>query len=135
MKTRTLTAFVLLILVFSSCSNQRKEGDWDDNILLSRKTATFSANGDSITITTGGIGWWLSNISINDKFISIENELQNQTNNYFKIQTDSCLIERKDKKTLFIRLNKNKYNRERKLQISLQAGDYFDGITVTQKAP
>ena len=135
MKTRTLSAFVFLIVVFCSCSNQRKEGDWDDNILLSRKTATFSANGDSIIITSGETWWWVNFISINDKFMPIENELQNQSTNYFKVQTDSCLIERKDQKTLFIRLNKNKYNRERKLQISLQAGDYFDGITVTQKAP
>lgn len=133
MKTRALSAFVLLILVCCSCSNQRKDGDWDDNIFLSAKTATFSANGDSTTITTLGTGWWFNSVSINDRHIGFD--YIGQSNNYFKIQTDSCLIERKNQKTLFIRLNKNKYKLERKLRISLQAGDYFDGITITQKAP
>lgn len=135
MKKIIATVIVAFVLLQISCTTYRKEGDWDDNILLSKKTATFQANGDSVIITTGGTGWWINCISINDKIMHLEDAIQNQSTNYFKLQTDSCLIERKDQKTLFIRLNRNIYNRERKLLVSLQAGDYFDGITVTQKAP
>jgi hypothetical protein len=42
------------------------------------------------------------------------------------------LIERRDKNTLFIKLEANNTEKERVMNITLEAGDYFDYVTIKQ---
>jgi len=117
------------VFLYSSCD--RRDGDWDDNIKLSTKKAIFSAQGDSITIKTGGSWWWINNITVNNnaKWYSLP-ELADSTQ--YTINLDSIIVERRDNKTLFVKAMKNNLNTQRKIQICLEAGDYFDYVIITQ---
>lgn len=57
------TLFFVFIIALFACS--KKDGDWDDNIKLSTKDVAFSALGDSVTVTTGGAWWWISDVCVN----------------------------------------------------------------------
>ena len=52
----------------------------------------------------------------------------------YSIQMDDIIFERVDKKTIFIKAGENPLERDRIISVSLEAGDYFDGITITQKS-
>ena len=110
----------------------RKDGVWDDNIKLSLKTDEFTANADSIMITTQGSWWWICDITVNDNhFYGFG--INPDSDNY-RIKQDCFIVERRDKHTLFIRLDENPLNISRIITVGLEAGDYFDRVTITQKA-
>ena len=129
---------VNLVIIFAitliSCSkiNQRKDGDWDDNIHLSTKTAEFSASGDSITIKTGGSGWWISDVSVDNTWYYRFTDIDLQADSY-TIKQDCFVVERRDKNTLFIKVTANPNIVKRIITVGLEAGDYFDRVTITQK--
>lgn len=119
------------VMLFS-CIN-RKDGDWDDNIKLSVKIAEFSAEADSIIITTKGTWWWINDIKINQtEFYYFEGV--NLESNHYTIQQDDILVERRNATTLFIKAGANSTGVKRAITVGLEAGDYFDRVRITQAA-
>jgi len=129
-KIMKLTFSVLFIITLFSCS--RKDGDWDDNIKLSKKNIEFSATADSATITTGGSWWWVNNVSVNGKYYYGFTGVTPEADTY-KIQQDCFVVERRNKNTLFIKVDENPESIKRTIIVCLEAGDYFDYVTITQK--
>jgi len=125
---------IFLILVSNlSCSNSDSPiGKWDDNIKLSQKEAQFSADNESIVITTEGKSWWVNGISLNGISINISGIDTSAKN--FVIDETEFRIERKNTTEIHIEMKKNQTSSERVLIIGLEAGDYFDGIKITQLA-
>jgi hypothetical protein len=131
---KKISGFNLLILwitlLLPSCII--KDGNWKDNIKLSVKTVEFQAQADSVIITSKGDWWWICGISVNDNHFygfGIYPDSDNYT-----IKQDCFIVERRDKHTLFIRLDENPLNVSRIVTVELEAGDYFDRVTITQKA-
>ncbi len=128
---KSIILFLCIFLV-SSCSDP-VEGKWDDNIKLSAKNFEFGAKVDSVIITTGGDWWWIDEISIDDSTFSYyNNENVNFKLDSYSIVENSFVIERRDKNTLFIKLEENITGKERVMRIGLQAGNYFDYVTIKQ---
>jgi hypothetical protein len=125
---KKVSLFSLLILsitlILMSC------GGWPDNIKLSTKSAEFSANGDSIIITTKG-GWWLTGITVDDNHFYNFDGIDILADS-FTIKKDCFVFERRDRYTLFIKLEPNSLNTKRIVIIELESGDYFDRVTITQ---
>lgn len=128
------TIILLVVLTFLSCSKKNEQqsiGKWDDNIKLSQKKVEFSNKKSSVKITTKGKWWWIDNLQFNGRDIEFDREKTNLEN--FIIEKTEFKIERKNSQEIYINMNENKTNKDRTLIISLEAGDYFDGIKVTQK--
>lgn len=126
---------IISIFLLSSCSDkERLTGDWDDIIKLSTKNVEFSANTDSITITTKGDWWWINWISIGDSIYTYNNrkDINLESNSY--VIKEYCFIVKRSKNTLFVKLNENNTGIERLMKIGLEAGDYFDGVSIKQAA-
>lgn len=121
---------VVLAFILFSCSE--KEGDWDDNIKLSKKSVEFSAAGDSVTVTTIGNWWWVTDVSLNGTYFYGFQEITGEAETY-KIEQNGFVVERRNKNTLFIKLDENTGNTKRVMVVGLQAGNYFDRVTITQK--
>lgn len=123
-----------LAIISSNCADKMtKEGDWDDCIKLSTKSVEFNSFKDSVFIKTGGTGWWVTDVSVNEQyFYNFENI--NLTANYFFIKQDCFTVERRDKNTLFIKVEENPLSTKRIITVGLEAGDYFDRVTITQKS-
>ncbi len=125
---------VILNLILISCSEKEDKqiiGKWEDNIKLSEKQVKFSNQKDSVKITTEGKNWWFNSIEFNNKQINFNRDDYGLKN--FIIENSDFRIERKNSQEIYILINKNKTNKKRILLITLQAGDYFDRIEVTQK--
>jgi hypothetical protein len=129
---RTLSLNLLIISFFTLCSCIDYIGKWDDNIHLSAKTAEFSASGDSVIIKTGGSSWWISDISVDTVCFYGFKDVNLLSDNY-SIKQDCFVVERRDKNTLFIKAEANPLNVKRIITVGLEAGDYFDRVTITQK--
>jgi hypothetical protein len=126
-----LTLFFISFIALFSC--ERKEGDWDDNIKLSIKAVEFSAFGDSVTVTTGGSWWWISNVSVDGDYFYDFRDIDLEADSYL-IEHDCFVVERRDKHTLFIKVEENPLNVQRIIRVELEAGDYFDRVIITQKS-
>jgi hypothetical protein len=125
-KASNFILFVLSItLILSSC------GGWRDNIKLSTKSAEFSAKGDSILITTKGDSWWLSNITVDNKIFDKFDGIDVLSDSYI-VKQDCFIFQRRDGNTLFIKLEPNLLSVKRTVIFELEAGDYFDRVTITQ---
>jgi hypothetical protein len=124
------TTYILSILFINLCLSSC--GLWKDNIKLSTRSAVFNGNGDSILITTKGGGWWISSISVDDKNYAHFPGVDILSDNYV-IKEDCFVFERREKYTLFIKLDENPLNVNRIVIVVLQAGDYHDGVKITQK--
>lgn len=108
-------------------------GKWDDNIHLSIKSAGFNAAGDSLIIKTEGTSWWLSEISV-DTTDYYDFRGMDLLQDKYSFKRDCIFVERRDKKTLFIRADANPLKVKRTIIIGFEAGDYFDRVTITQKS-
>jgi len=115
------------IILMTSCNEPI--GKWNDIIKLSAKNIEFEAKADSVIITTEGDWWWITKISLAD---SIYKESINTAADFYIITENSFVIERRDKNTLSIKLNENTTGKKRTMVIGLEAGDYFDSITINQ---
>ena len=115
-----------------SCSDEL-EGDWDDNIKLSQKAVEFSAEPNSIIITTEGESWWIGGISIN-RTSNFDLSGIDIISKNFVIEEVEFRIERKDATEIHIEISENLTGAERVFYFDLQAGNYFDGIQITQSA-
>jgi hypothetical protein len=51
----------------------------------------------------------------------------------YKIKQSCFEVERRDKNTLFIKVDENPNSAKRIVTVGLEAGDYFDRVTITQK--
>jgi hypothetical protein len=118
-------SLILVTQIFSSC------GRWSDIIKLSTKSAEFSSLGDSIIITTKGDWWWLSGIVV-DNMNYHDFDGINILADTYTAKRDCFVFEKRDKNTLFIKLEPNPLNTKRIVVFELEAGDYFDKITITQ---
>jgi len=131
-----LLAFSLIALHSCDLLNDDSEeeliGKWDDIIKLSTKTATLESSEGSVTITTGGTWWWLASISVNDHHYYDFDGVDMESSSY-SIQRDCVTFQRVDEHTIFIKVDENSSGTKRTISVSLQAGDYFDGITLTQE--
>jgi len=121
------------LLILSSCSDKKMDGIWDDNIKLSTKNVELTSRIDSVTITTEGYGWWIGAVSFEDSTYACN------SNKDIMLNLDSCsiikeqfLIQKRNKKTLFVKLNENNTGKDRLMKIAFESGDYFDHVTITQ---
>jgi uncharacterized protein YodC (DUF2158 family) len=127
----SITLMIVSFITIYSCS-EKELGDWDDNIKLSTKAVEFSSLSDSVTIKTGGSGWWVSDVSVNSDWFYGFKDINLEADSY-TIQQDCFVVERRDKNTLFIKVDENPLKVQRVITVGLQAGDYFDRVTITQK--
>lgn len=125
------TLLIAFIITLLSCSD-KKDGDWDDNIKLSARAVEISASSDSVKITTGGSWWWITDVSVNGTWFYGFKDVDIQANSYI-IKQDCFVVERRDQHTLFIKVEENPLNIQRIITVGLEAGDYFDRVTITQK--
>ena len=122
------------IIILSSCSNKEEIiGKWDDNIKLSTKNVELTSKTDSVTITTEGDWWWIDAISFEDSTYSYYGrEDINLESDSYSIIEEQFLVERRDKNTLFVKINENNIEKERVMNITFEAGDYFDYVNIKQ---
>jgi hypothetical protein len=130
----TAIALLLGIFVVIACSDKEDPiGDWDDNIKLSTKHVDFKFETDSILIATEGACWWVEGISFEDSVFQYYNreDIDLESDSYI-ISEEDFLVERRNKNTLFIKLEENDTRKIRVIKITLQAGNYFDVVTIKQ---
>jgi len=123
---------IITVFILYSCSN-KKDGDWNDSIKLSAKSVEFNSSSDSVIIKTGGSCWWITDISVNNMYYYVFTDVNLQADSY-SIKHDCYVIERWNKNTLFIKVNENPLNVKRIITVGLEAGDYFDRVSITQKS-
>jgi len=122
----------LTLLIICSCTDE-KEGDWDDNIKLSQKEFKFDAAENIALIMTQGDFWWISELFFRDGQSFDISDIDTKAKNFIITESDFTL-ERKNGKEIVITLLENNTNDERIFTVGLQAGNYFDGITIIQSA-
>ena len=129
-----LVLLISLLFISTACSvnNDSPVGFSEDIIKLSQKEASFSSSGDSIVITTEGETWWVENISLDGTSFDLQEV--NTLNGNFEINAEDFVIERKNATEIHISMTPNSTQTDRVLRISLEDGNYFDGITITQAA-
>lgn len=127
--------YIILILIATlnfSCSDS-KDGDWDDNIEISQKEFQFDSLENIANITTGGDSWWISEVFFSDGQNFDLNNIDTSADS-FSISESEFILERKNGKEISITLFENTTGAERTFTVGLQAGNYFDGIIITQSA-
>lgn len=130
----TIIAVILLVFACTHSDTPDLIGKWDDNIQLSEKYVEFSAHADSISINTKCEWWWINELTLNDTtHIMIGDNIDLESASY-KIESEDYMVARKDKTTLFVKFNDNNTGKDRTLTVTLEAGDYFDYVTVVQLA-
>lgn len=132
-KILILSFFIISAVALYSCINIIEIGKWDDNIHLSVKAVTFNASGDSVVIKTEGTSWWISSIAVDTTYYYGFTDVNMQADKY-SIKKDCFFVERRNAKTLFVRVDANPLQVKRTINIGLEAGDYYDRLTITQKA-
>ncbi|WP_430813158.1 hypothetical protein [Carboxylicivirga sp. RSCT41] len=122
-------------LLLISCSVEKDEpiGKWKDNIHLSVKSVDLGADASSATITTKGEWWWISAIEINDNIYQYygSEEVDMEKSSYI-IEEDAFTFERIESTTMIISLPKNTSGKVIHMSITLQAGNYFDYVNISQ---
>lgn len=135
MKKKVLMILLgMFSVLFVSCSSdevkEQVAGTSDDQIKLSKKEATFSAEPNTITITTGESGWRVNGFAL-DK-VKVDTGTVNLLAESFVFKNDDFEVEKKNKNTLAITMHKNTTAKDRLLTIGLQAGNYVEDISITQ---
>ena len=132
MRKYLLPGLLAFCLIFILCSCRNK-GEWDDIIKLSVKSVQFSSGADSAVITTKGNWWWVDGVSVNGTNFLDFSDIDLESDNY-TIREDCFTVKRSDAHTLFIKLEANPLSEKRIVNVWLEAGDYFDSVTITQLA-
>jgi hypothetical protein len=130
-----LLVFALAIssIIFFACNKRQPDGMWSDNILLSGKTFTFNATGDSVIVTAKGKWWSMNCVALDTHRMNVCAALPTTDVCNFVYTDGQVSLTSTDCNQLFIKMAPNTTNAERTLSIGLSAGDYFDGIKVVQK--
>ena len=126
---KKIITFTVLFLIVLSCSDS-KDGDWDDNIKLSQKEVQLSSGQNNVEISTEGTGWWIGEVSMDGELFDLNGI--DTTKENFTIEETEFSIERKNSTEIYISMQQNRTESARVLIIGLQAGNYFDGIKITQ---
>ena len=121
---------------------ERKDGDWIDQVGLSQDSVMFNSEEDSIVIATKYITWWLRS------FTFYETSDISSKKSYY-----TCTLEEREKsrtvgvevkyewltvyassqeKVVKIKVDKNNTGKTRYWSITLQGGDYFGHIYCQQ---
>lgn len=130
-----LIGLIALTLILASCSIDRLDGDWDDNIKLSTRIVHFDKNKNTATVKTRGSTWWINGVLVNGKdFITAQDQNIDPTQDSYTFKGEWFTVEKKNKTTLNINVDENGSETERKIIIHLQAGNYFDRVAITQKS-
>lgn len=133
-KKLLMILFAMFSVLFVSCSSDELKdhpaGPSGDEIKLSKKEASFTAEANTITITTEYKKWWVNGFSL-DK-VRIDKGTVNLLAENFIFKNDVFEVEKKNGNTLIISMSKNTTGAERILNIGLQSGNYFDNINITQ---
>lgn len=132
MKIQVLLFIAASAFLFSSCEKDDPDGRWSDNIKLSSKSAELEATSDSVTFTTEGTWWWVTDIVVGDSTYYGFKDINLEGYNY-SIYLGDVVIERRDTTTLFVKVGANTTGAVRYIQVGLEAGDYFDRIVIKQK--
>ncbi|MFR2062230.1 MAG: hypothetical protein ACLS37_10390 [Alistipes sp.] len=135
MKLRYLL-FIFTILSVWGCSEDkpvdRLDGDWDDDIKLSRHELIFDANTGTEVVTSEGT-WWVADIT---NMLTGKHYHPTENNDINKVGSlgsyEWLRLEKTTTRSLQIAVEAND-GAERKMRIALTTGDFFDYITVTQK--
>lgn len=125
---------IVSLFILTSCSDKEDLiGIWDDNIKLSSNNVELTSKTDSVTITTEGDWWWIDNISLEDSLYGYYGrEDVNLESDSYSIIEEQFMVKRLDKNTLFVKMNENNTGEERIMNITFQAGDYFDYVNIKQ---
>ena len=127
-QTYYFLSFVLLLFVFISCSND-VVGKGTDTIGLETKEVFFKSSKDSIEIRTRkGDDWWLTEISTKDTIY------RTHSLNVQVIEGGGLYVEKTGRKSIFIRIDSNLTGLERRFTTVIQAGNYYNTLTIIQKA-
>jgi hypothetical protein len=125
---------ILTLMVLSNCScSDQEDGTWDDNIKLFQKEFRVDASTNAVVITTQGDSWWITELFFREGQTFDISDTDTTAKN-FKIIASDFTLERKNGKEIIIEIFENTTNSERTFTAGLQAGNYFDGITITQSA-
>ncbi len=131
---KKLLVLLAWMALFSAC-HKTPDGKWEDIIKLSVKNVQFGSDADSVIVTAQGDWWWIDGITFNDStFCTQADENYKPETEHYTFARNGYVVEKRDKHTLFVKLDKNSTGKERTLSVSLEAGDYFDGVTVKQAA-
>lgn len=102
MKRFTHVAFLLsMILSGSSCDKSTIDGEWDENIHLSEKNITISAEATTVLIITEGSSWWVAELLLYDDADYDISDVDT-TQEDFLIETEDFIIERKNAKEIHV---------------------------------
>lgn len=149
--------FILLFFsaTFFSCEETIEDGLWGDIIKFDSKKAEFTAEGGSKLINSQGDWWWICHdISTKDSTIFLDNnpdikvemgKIKGWDNpnviydegadmEIKKIEGGWFTITKTSDKSLLIETKPNETDTIRSLGLTIQAGNYFDYITVSQSA-
>ena len=147
--------FAATLPLITSCESNEVVGKWKDAIKLSTNKASFGSAADSVIITSKGTWWWFTEIRTNSNIyypIREEGGNDNPSSWYVKDRSDTLTykipsIHKDDEYTinddffdikkiglnrLIIKLNANETSADRYVMIDLEAGDYFETVTILQ---
>lgn len=138
MMIKKVMLLIMVGFIFSSCSNKDEKemiGIWDDNIKLSTKHVEITSKIDSVTITTKGDWWWIDAITFKDSTYRCRDKKGlNLESNSYSIIEEHFVVERRDKNTLFVKIDENFTGEKRIMRINFQAGNYFDYVNIIQES-
>jgi len=123
-----LTYLLGCVAILFSCTDP--VGFQDKTINLSQDEVSFNSSADSIRITTEGTSWWISNVSLDDILVDIDDV--NTTSSTFEIIQDEFTITRQSTTELFITMTENPSTQQRVLDIFLSEGNTGDLLTIEQ---
>ena len=147
--------FAATLPLITSCESNEVVGKWKDAIKLSTNKASFGSAADSVVITSKGTWWWFTEIRTNSNIyypIREEGGNDNPSSWYVKDRSDTLTykipgilkdaeytinddffdIKKIGLNRLIIKLNANETSADRYVMIDLEAGDYFETVTILQ---
>ncbi len=137
MKGRYLNSFMFGIFILGSVSwNSELVTGFSslrkiDNIELSHKKASLTADSDSAVFTTKGTCWWINRILVDGQ--TVDFKVADSQNDKFKLNGKWFTIERHGRQELKVKTFDNQFVSTRNIQVILEVGRYQDTITVEQK--
>lgn len=137
MKGRYLNSFMFGIFILGSVSwNSELITGFSnlakiDNITLSQKRASLTADSDSAVFTTKGTCWWINRILVDGQ--PVDFKVADSQNDRFKLDGKWFTIERHGRQELKVKATDNLFVSSRNIQVVLEVGRYQDTITVEQK--
>jgi len=123
---------VFLALFQISCNKVDLIGDWDDKIELSTRLVNLDSPQNIVEVKAQNTWWWINSINIGDKYFFPDYQTNMFDKENITIISDWLIVERKDGETIQLSVTKNMTQEKRAAKITLQAGNYFDYITVIQ---